>query len=146
VTEATQTPPALTMNELFDAYGDAWASRDADAIAAYHAEAGIFQLHADSEPVQGRAAIRETFAGFLSQWPDLTFTEQDSHMGDWGWVVRWTMSGTLGESGEVVEGEAAEAGARFEVDAVDVIEVADGELTAKHTYVDSQTLLRQLNS
>ncbi len=61
-----------------------------------------------------------------------------------GWVVRWTMSGTLAESGEVVEGESAEAGARFEVDAVDVIDVADGKLTAKHTYVDSQALLRQL--
>jgi len=41
------------MNELSDAYGDAWASRDADAIAAYHADDGIFQLHADSEPVRG---------------------------------------------------------------------------------------------
>jgi steroid delta-isomerase-like uncharacterized protein len=146
VTRATQTPPARTMNELFDAYGDAWVSRDPDAIAAHHAEDGVFQLHADAEPVQGRDAIRETFAGFLTQWPDLTFTEQDSHVAEWGWVVRWTMSGTLAESGEVVDGESAEAGARFEVDAVDVIEVAGGELTAKHTYVDSQTLLRQLGS
>jgi steroid delta-isomerase-like uncharacterized protein len=146
VTEATQTPPALTMQELFDAYGEAWASRDADAIAAHHAEDGIFHLHADGEAVHGRGAIRETFAGFLAQWPDLAFTEQDSHVGDWGWVVRWTMSGTLAAAGEVVEGESAKAGAHFEVDAVDVIEVADGELTAKHTYVDSPTLLRQLNS
>jgi len=146
VTEATQTPPALTMQELFDVYGEAWASRDADAIAAYHAEDGIFQLYADSGPVEGREAIRDTFAGFLAQWPDLTFTEQDSHLGDWGWVVRWTMSGTLAESGEVVEGSSADAGARFEVDAVDVIEVVDGKLTAKHTYVDSQTLLRQLGA
>lgn len=133
-----------TMQELFDAYGDAWASHDADAIAAFHAEDGAFHLHADGEPAQGRDAIRETFAGFLAQWPDLSFTEQDSRVHEWGWVVRWTMSGTLAESGEIVEGEAAEAGAHFEVDAVDVIEVADGELTAKHTYVDSQALLRQL--
>ena len=145
MTEATQTSPALTMEELFAAYGEAWASRDADAIASYHADDGIFQLHADSEPARGRDAIRETFAGFLAQWPDLTFAEQDSHVGEWGWVVRWTMSGTLAESGEVVDGESADAGAHFEVDAVDVIEVADGELTAKHTYVDSQALLRQLN-
>ena len=53
-------------------------------------------------------AIRETFAGFLAQWPDLEFTEQDSNVGEWGWVVRWTMSGTLAESGEVTEGESAE--------------------------------------
>ena len=146
MTEATQTPPALTTQELFDAYGEAWASRDAEAIAAHHAEDGIFHLHADGEPVHGREAIRDTFAGFLAQWPDLTFTEQDSHVEDWGWVVRWTMSGTLAESGEVTEGSSAQAGARFEVDAVDVIEVANGALTAKHTYADSQTLLRQLDS
>jgi steroid delta-isomerase-like uncharacterized protein len=138
------TAERTTMQELFEAYGDAWASHDAGAIAAFHAEDGVFHLHADGEPVQGREAIRETFAGFLAQWPDLAFTEQDSVLHDGGWVVRWTMSGTLAESGEVVEGESAAAGAHFEVDAVDVIEVADGELTAKHTYVDSQALLRQL--
>lgn len=143
MTETTAAPP--TMDTLYRAYGDAWAARDADAIAAFHAEDGSFHLHADGEPAVGREAIRETFAGFLSQWPDLTFVEQDSHVHEWGWVVRWTMSGTLAASGEIVEGESAEAGSRFEVDAVDVIEVADGELTAKHTYVDSQALLRQLD-
>src|SRR5215211_1326493 len=84
--------------------------------------------------------------GVLAQWPDLEFSEQDSHLGDWGWVVRWTMSGTLAASGEVAHGAAAEAGARFAVDAVDVIEVSGGELTAKHTYVDSQTLLAQIGA
>ena len=142
---ATAVPSTHTaMTELFDRYGEAWASRDADAIARFHAEDGIFQLHADGEPVRGRDAIRETFAGFLAQWPDLEFTEQDSHVHEWGWVVRWTMSGTLAKSGEITEGESAEEGAHFSVDAIDVIEIAKGELTAKHTYVDSQALLRQL--
>lgn len=145
-TAAATAPDALemTMQELFDAYGEAWASHEPDAIAAFHAEDGIFHLHADGEPVVGREAIRETFAGFLSQWPDLSFAQQDSHVAEWGWVVRWKMAGTLAASGEIVAGEPAEAGARFEVDAVDVIEVEDGLLTAKHTYLDSQALLRQL--
>ena len=147
---ATASPPASTaslrMQKLFDAYGDAWASHDPDAIAAFHAEDGSFHLHAEGEAVHGREAIRETFAGFLAQWPDLAFSEQDSHLFEGGWVVRWTMSGTLAASGEVVEGASAEAGAHFEVDAVDVIEVAEGKLTAKHTYVDSQALLRQLGA
>jgi len=140
----TATAPTRTMQQLFDAYGDAWASHDADAIVAFHASDGIFHLHADGEPTQGREAIREVFAGFLAQWPDLSFAEQDSHLHEWGWVVRWTMAGTLAAAGEIIEGASAETGARFEVDAVDVIEVANGELTAKHTYVDSQALLRQL--
>lgn len=150
MSDSTQTITAPTetgsMEELFEAYGAAWGSHDADAIAAFHAEDGIFHLHAEAEPVSGREAIRETFAGFLAQWPDLEFVEQDKQIGEWGWVVRWTMSGTLAESGEVAEGAAAEAGARFAVDAVDVIEVSGGLLTAKHTYVDSQALLRQLGS
>lgn len=45
----TATAPPRTMQELFDAYGDAWASHDADAIAAFHASDGIFHLHADGE-------------------------------------------------------------------------------------------------
>ena len=32
----------------------------------------------------------------------------------------------------------------MEVDALDVIDVEDGLLTAKHTFVDSVTLMRQL--
>jgi len=146
MTDTATVPTARTTEELFTAYGEAWASHDPDAIAAFHAEDGIFHLHADGEPAKGRAAIRETFAGFLAQWPDLAFEEQARHLHDGGWTVQWTMSGTLAESGEIVDGEAAEAGARFSVDAVDVIEVSAGELTAKHTYVDSQALLRQLGS
>ena len=48
-----------------------------------------------AEPVHGREAIRETFAGLLTVFPDLTFVEQELISGEWGWVVRWTMSGTL---------------------------------------------------
>jgi hypothetical protein len=35
-------------------------------------------------------------------------------------------------------------GSRIAVDAVDVIAASDGLVTAKHTYLDSVTLLRQL--
>lgn len=144
---ATARPASdMTMTELFDAYGEAWASHDADAIAAFHAEDGIFHLHADGEPVRGREAIRDTFAGFLAQWPDLDFVEESRQISEWGWVVRWRMSGTLAEAGEVTDGAEAETGSQFNVDAVDVIEVSDGLLTAKHTYLDSVTLLRQIGA
>lgn len=137
-----QSPPAA-MEQLFSAYGDAWADHDADAIAAFHAEDGIFHLHAGAEAVRGRTAVRDAFAGFLAQFPDLEFVEQEKMIEDWGWVVRWTMSGTLAlpfDTGSAV----ADPGGRIEVDAVDVITVQDGLLTAKHTYMDWPTALRQL--
>ncbi|HEX2129889.1 MAG TPA: SgcJ/EcaC family oxidoreductase, partial [Solirubrobacterales bacterium] len=114
---ATAAPALAT---LIDEYSEAWASRDPDRIAAYHAEDGIFQLHsAGAGPVAGRRAIREAFAGFLAEYPDLAFAEQELLVADWGWTVRWTMS----------------AGG-MSVDAVDVITSSGGLIDAKHTYLD----------
>ncbi len=120
------TAPALEV--LIDEYSQAWASRDADRIASHHAQDGIFQLHsADAGPVRGRGAIREAFAGFLAQYPDLAFAEQELLVADWGWTVRWTMSG-----------------GGMSVDAVDVITASDGLIDAKHTYLDWAAALEQL--
>ena len=91
----------------------------------------------------GRDAIRDTFAGFLAQFPDLEFVEQESWIEDWGWVVRWKMSGTLAQPFDTGSG-TAEPGGRMEIDALDVITVSDGRLTAKHTYVDWATALAQM--
>jgi steroid delta-isomerase-like uncharacterized protein len=131
------------MQRLFDDYGEAWASHEPDAIAGFHAEDGIFHLHAGTEEVRGREAIRETFAGFLAQFPDLEFAEQQRMIEDWGWVVRWTMSGTLAGPFDTGSG-IAERGGRIAIDAVDLITVEDSLLTAKHTYMDWATALRQL--
>lgn len=142
-TATTTTTPTATMETLFCDYGDAWASHDPDAIAAFHAEDGIFHLHAGGDEIRGRDAIRNTFAGFLAQFPDLDFAEQQRMVGDWGWTVRWRMSGTLAlpfDTGSAV----AEPGGRMDVDAIDLITVEDGLLTAKHTYVDWATALRQM--
>ena len=40
--------------------------------------------------------------------------------------------------------QVAEPGGRMEIDALDMITVADGELTAKHTYVDWAAALAQM--
>ena len=137
----TTTAPPL--EHLIGDYTAAWDSRDPDVIASFHAPDGIFHLHSAAEPVRGRDAIRDAFAGFLAQFPDLTFVEQQLLTAEWGWVARWTMSGTLAAPLEAA-GRTAEAGGRFEIDAVDVITVEDGFLTAKHTYLDWQTGLAQL--
>jgi uncharacterized protein (TIGR02246 family) len=112
----TSAPPQT----LIDEYSEAWASRDPDRIAAHHAEDGIFQLHSGGAgPVQGRDAIRESFAGLLAQYPELAFVEQELQPAEWGWAARWTITGTP-----------------VQIDAVDVITVSGGLITAKHTYLD----------
>jgi steroid delta-isomerase-like uncharacterized protein len=140
---STATPRLEQMQSLFARYGDAWASRDAAAIAPFHAADGIFHLHAAAPEVRGREAIEAAFAGFLAQFPDLTFISQETLIAEWGWTVRWTMSGTLAQPLEMA-GARAKPGGRINIDAVDVITVEDGKLTAKHTYVDWAAGLQQL--
>jgi ketosteroid isomerase-like protein len=137
------TAAPTEIQALIDDYAAAWEARDADLIAPYHAEDGIFHLHSAAEAVRGREAIRETFAGLLAVFPDLTFVEQELHSGDWGWVVRWRMSGTLAQP-YPAGSKVAEPGSHFEIDALDMITVAGGELIAKHTYLDWQAALDQL--
>jgi steroid delta-isomerase-like uncharacterized protein len=141
MTDAATVP--RTMDQLFDDYGDAWASHHADAIAAFHADDGIFHLHAAAEQVRGRDAIRDAFAAFLAQFPDLEFVEQEKWVEGWGWVVRWRMSGTLAMPFDTGSG-TAEPGGRMDIDALDVITVSDGKLTAKHTYLDWAAALAQM--
>jgi steroid delta-isomerase-like uncharacterized protein len=136
-------PELAAMESLFERYGDAWATRDAATIAPFHAADGIFHLHAAAPEVRGRDAIEAAFAGFLAQFPDLTFDSQETLIADWGWTVRWTMSGTLAQPLDL-GGARAEPGGGIEIDAVDVITVADGLLTAKHTYLDWAAGLEQL--
>ncbi len=139
----TTTAVSTDIEALIADYAAAWEARDADLIAPYHAEDGTFHLHSAAEPVQGREAIRQTFAGLLTMFPDLTFVEQELISGDWGWVVRWRMSGTAAQPYPVGD-RVAEPGSHFEIDALDMITVADGKLTAKHTYLDWQDALNQL--
>lgn len=124
------TATVTSIEELIPIYSEAWASRDPERIAAYHAEDGIFQLHSGGAgPVQGRAAIRDAFAVFLTEYPDLAFAEQELLVAEWGWTVRWTMS----------------AGS-ISIDAVDVITASDGLIDAKHTYVDWAAALEQMGT
>jgi steroid delta-isomerase-like uncharacterized protein len=132
------------IEEMAARYGEAWNSQDLEAILAHHAEDGVFHLHAGAEPVQGIEAVRGTFAGFIAQWPDINFDQQRLIADDGGWLLASTMSGTLAQPLELNGSVIAEPGAKIAVDALDVIDVRDGLIVAKHTYLDSVALLQQL--
>ena len=71
-------PRRTAMERLFSDYGDAWASHDAAAIASFHADDGIFHLHAGAEEVRGRDAIRDTSPAF---WPSSRTSTSPSSSG-----------------------------------------------------------------
>jgi steroid delta-isomerase-like uncharacterized protein len=141
----TQTEATTEIRELAERYGEAWNRQDLDAIMGLHSDDTVFQAHAAGTlPAEGKEAVREAFAGYLAQLPDINFAERALHAGDDHWVLESTMSGTIARPIEV-EGESlGDSGARVEVDCVDVIEVRDGLVVSKQTYIDSLTMQRQL--
>jgi steroid delta-isomerase-like uncharacterized protein len=141
----TQTEALTGIRELAERYGEAWNSQDLDAIMDLHTDDSVFVAHAaDTPPAEGRDAVREAFAGYLALLPDINFAERALHVGDDHWVLESVMSGTVAQPIEV-EGEAlGETGARVELDCVDVIEVREGRVASKHTYIDSLAMQRQL--
>jgi hypothetical protein len=63
----------LTTPELAQAYSEAWANHDVDAIVALHTEDAVFHLHDVLDPFVGLAAIAATATQFHTETPDLRF-------------------------------------------------------------------------
>jgi uncharacterized protein (TIGR02246 family) len=143
MTTATDSMTAIRM--LAERYGEAWNRQDLDAIMNLHTDDSVFVAHAaGTPPAEGKEAVREAFAGYLALLPDINFAERALHVGEDLWVLESTLSGTATGSIEV-EGESlGNRGARVEVDCVDVIEVRDGLVASKQTYIDSLAMQRQL--
>jgi len=141
----TITQTGSEIEELAWRYGEAWNGQDLDAIMEFHADDCVFCAHAAGSPrADGKLAVREAFAGYLALLPDINFAEGSLYVGDDHWVLESTMTGTVAGAIEVEGTEIGESGARIEVDCVDVIEVRDGLITSKQTYLDSLEMQRQL--
>ena len=145
MTTATDSTTAIRM--LAERYGEAWNRQDLDAIMDLHSNDSVFQAHAaDTPPAEGKQAVREAFAGYIALLPDINFAERALHVADDHWVLESTMSGTVAQPIEV-EGESlGDQGARVEVGCVDVIEVRDGLVASKQTYIDSLAMQRQMGN
>jgi steroid delta-isomerase-like uncharacterized protein len=139
------TEARIGVRMLAHRYGEAWNRQDLDAIMDLHADDSVFVAHAaGSVPAEGKAAVREAFASYLALLPDISFAERALHIGDDHWVLESTMSGTVAGSIEVDGESLGEGGARVEIDCVDVIDIRDGLVASKQTYIDSLTMQRQL--
>ena len=117
--------------ELALQYGQAWANRDPDAIAALHTEDSVFHMHNIAAPACGRAAVRDTIAGVFEQYPDLSFEHRRVMFGADHFVTEYEMSGTAD-------------GKRFACDGADVFTVPDGLIARKDSYLDWLSFQRQV--
>jgi steroid delta-isomerase-like uncharacterized protein len=145
MTTATDTDTDTAIQMLAQRYGEAWNRQDLDAIMDLHTDDCVFTAFAAGSPLaKGKEAVREAFAGYIAMMPDIHFAERSLQLGENHWVLESTMSGTVEQAIEVDGEEIGIHGARVQVPCVDVIQVRDGLIASKHTYLDSVTMQRQL--
>jgi steroid delta-isomerase-like uncharacterized protein len=141
--DSTDSTTAIRM--LAERYGEAWNRQDLEAIMDLHSDDCVFQAHAaGTPPAEGKQAVREAFASYIALLPEISFAERSLRVGEGFWVLESTMTGTAAGSLEVDGESVGTDGARVEVDCVDVIEVRDGLIAGKQTYLDAITMQRQL--
>lgn len=117
------------LKALSERYFAAWAKRDPDAIAGMHTEDTRFWTHVGAEPVVGRDAAREAFAGIFEQFPEFTFETYRVLYGDDHWVLDWVM---------------ISGGVRF--DCLDVVTVSpEGLIARKDSFIDSAQMTASMN-
>ena len=127
------TAPALDVERLADAYFAAWAARDPERIATLHTPDTRFQIHAGADPVVGRDAVKEAFAGLFAQWPNFAFRTHRTLYGSDMWVLDWDLLSSGGPAGDVQFG------------CLDVVQLApDGLVARKDTYVNPAELTAAL--
>tara|TARA_R110000868_G_scaffold4419_1_gene27738 strand:+ start:6512 stop:6943 length:432 start_codon:yes stop_codon:yes gene_type:complete len=116
------------MPSFFERYHHGWETKNADLIASLHSEDSVFALHDGSEPVRGRAALRQHCIGMFEKF-DFSFEMGRRLYGDDHWIFEWLMVLEL----------ADETGAPFtaKVEMLDVVTVnLAGEVTRKDVYMN----------
>ena len=130
-TDTTATPsagPGLDVRALFERYAATFATRDAEAVAALHAEATEFRLRLGTPPARGRAAVAEAFAGFFAQWPHLGFDVHRLVVGADHWVLDWALIARVD-------------GTPVRFDCMDLVMLSpEGLVARKDTFIDASQL------
>ncbi len=127
-----QAPPAL--EDVIDAYNEAWNRHDLDGIVALHAPGMVFENHNAGERAEG-AAVRAHIAEIFANWPDLRFTGRSLYVGADFVVQEWTAYATHSTGRELTwEG-------------VDVFPFKDGKIARKDVYSNaSRRVAEQLTA
>ena len=111
---------------LLDRHQEAFARRDADALAAQHAEDGAFESPAHGV-VHGRAKIADIYRYWFTAFPDLQLHLGPPIVGDDRVAVFWRFAGTAHGPFFGIAG----AGTRIEMSGAAEYVLADGAIQSR---------------
>ena len=116
----------LDLEPIAERYFAAWEANDPDAIVAMHTEDTRFWSHLGTEPVEGREAVRATFAELFERFPEFGFETYRVLYGPDFWILDWAL---------IFRPEGSEETARF--DCLDVVNISrEGLVARKDTFID----------
>lgn len=90
---AEEEKPPPTLEDVIDAYNEAWNRHDLDGIVALHAPGMVFENWNAGERAEGDA-VRGHIAQIFENWPDLRFTGRSLYVGETFVVQEWTAYAT----------------------------------------------------
>jgi uncharacterized protein YceH (UPF0502 family) len=112
-------PPAL--EDVIDAYNEAWNRHDLDGIVALHAPGMVFENWNAGERAEGDA-VRAHIGQIFANWPDLRFTGRSLYVGETFVVQEWTAYATH------------TSGREQTWEGVDIFPFKDGKILRKDVY------------
>jgi uncharacterized protein (TIGR02246 family) len=120
--------PTLDVKRISETYFAGWEARDPDAIAALHTEDTMFWSRFAGQPVIGRAAVRDTFAGLFETFEDFAFETYRVVLGDDHWVLDWALIARVD-------------GTPVRFDCMDLVMLSpEGLVARKDTFIDASQL------
>jgi ketosteroid isomerase-like protein len=128
--------------ETIDAYFDAWRRRDVDGIVALHSADSVFRLHVIGEQdATGPDAIRAAFADVFDTWPNLSFHTLRLDLGADFFAHQMDVWGTPRNVLDHADGTLRQAAEPVHYEMLDVIQVREGLITRKDTFVDALAIV-----
>jgi len=129
--EATAEP---TLEDVIDAYNEAWNRHDLDGIVAHHAPGMVFENYNAGERAEGDT-VRAHIGRIFENWPDLRFTGRSLYVGDDFVVQEWTAHATH------------PSGTELTWEGVDIFPFKKGKILRKDVYSNaSRRISEQLDS
>jgi uncharacterized protein len=118
---AAEERSAPSLEDVIDAYNEAWNRHDLDGIVALHGPGMVFQNYNAGERAEGND-VRVHIGGIFENWPDIRFVGRTLYVGDNFVVQEWTAHATH------------PSGTELTWEGVDIFPFKDGKILRKDVY------------
>jgi len=129
-TRITNDPTARSadrhLEQLLEAFADAWNRHDVELLMSMMTEDGIFEAsagnHVNGERYEGQRSVRAAYEAVFAQYPDARWADARHFVTGNRGVSEWTFTGTLND------------GRRVEVAGCDLFMFRNGKIAVKNSF------------